>query len=93
MLTSIFPNIPFLAMTATATLQMKKDICFSLGLIDPLFIEESPDRPNVFFSASQRPDRGDDKLVPILKPLVAELKEKRLDFPLTIVYGTLQVIG
>ena len=93
MLTSIFPKIPFLAMTATATLRMKKDIATSLGLIDPIHIEESPDRPNIFFSALPRPDRGDDKLEPILFPLIEELKAKRLDFPLTIVYGSLKVIG
>ncbi|CAB3980396.1 ATP-dependent DNA helicase Q1 [Paramuricea clavata] len=78
MLTSIFPKIPFLAMTATATLQMKKDITTSLGLIDPKHIEISPDRPNIFFSSLPRPDRGDDKLQPILTPLIAELKVKRI---------------
>ena len=93
MLMSIFPKIPFLAMTATATLKMKKDVSTSLGMIDPTSIEASPDRPNIYFSASQRPDRGDDKLTPILTPLIEELKAKRLSFPLTIVYGTLQVIG
>ena len=93
MLTSIFPKIPFLAMTATATLQMKKDITISLGLINPVNIEVSPDRPNIYFSSFTRPDRGDDKLYPILYPLVEELKVKRLDFPLTIIYGNLQVIG
>jgi superfamily II DNA helicase RecQ len=93
MLTSIFPKIPFLAMTATATFQMKKDIAATLGLIDPIHIEASPDRPNIVFSAMPRPNRGDDKLQPILFPLVEELKAKRSDFPLTIVYGNLRVIG
>ena len=93
MLMSIFPKIPFLAMTATATLKMKKDVSTSLGMIDPTFIEPSPDRLNIYFRASQRPDRGDDKLTPILTPLIEKLKANRLSFPLTIVYGTLQVIG
>ena len=93
MLTSIFPKIPFLAMTATATSQMKKDIATTLGLIDPIHIEASPDRPNIFFSAVPRPNRGDDKLQPILCPLIEELKAKRLDFPLTLIYGNLKVIG
>ncbi|CAB3990681.1 Hypothetical predicted protein [Paramuricea clavata] len=60
MLTSIFPKITFLAMTATATLQMKKDITTSLALINPKHIEISPDRPNIFFSSLPRPNRGDD---------------------------------
>ena len=91
MVTSIFPKIPFLAMTTTATVKTKKDMSTNLGLIDPVQIEESPHRPNVFFSALPRPDRGDDKL--ILSAPIKELKAKRLDFPLTIVYGTLKVIG
>ena len=74
MLTSIFPKIPFLAMTATATSQIIKDIATTLGLIDPIHIEASPDRPNIFFSAVPRPNRGDDKLQPILCPLIEELK-------------------
>ena len=89
MLTSIFPKIPFLAMTATATLQMKNNITTSLGLIDPKHIEISPDCPNIFFSSLPRSDRGDDKLQPILTPLIAELKVKRFDFSLTLVYGKL----
>ena len=62
---------------------------------DKLFnlqIEESPKHRNIFFSALPRPDRGDDKLEPILPPLIQELKATHLDFPLTIVYGTLKVI-
>lgn len=93
MLASIFPNIPFLALTATATLDMKRNIAASIGLVDHVNIESSPDRPNIFYCAVKRPDRGDDKLKPILTPLIQELIEKRLDFPLTIVYGNLQVIG
>ena len=62
MLANIFPNTPFLAMTATATKQMKNDISCSLGLIDPVYIEVSPDRPNIFIGSQERPDRGDDKL-------------------------------
>ena len=73
-------------------MKTKKDIETSLGLIDKVQIEESPDHPNIFFSALLRPDRGDDKLEPILSALIEELKAKRLNFPLTIVYGTLKVI-
>jgi superfamily II DNA helicase RecQ len=76
-------------MTATATLQMKNNITTSLGLIDPTHIEISPDCPNIFFSSLPRSDRGDDKLQPILTPLIEELKVKRFDFSLTLVYGKL----
>ena len=93
MLASIFPNILFLAMTATATKQMKNDISCSVGLIDPVYIEASPDRPNIFIGSQKRPDRGDDKLQPIVRPLVEELMALRLHFPLTVVYGNLETIA
>ena len=79
-------------MMAHATLKMKNDIATSLGLIDPVHIEESPDCPNIFFSALARPDRRDNKLEPVLIPLIEELKTKCLDFPATIVYGSLKII-
>ena len=65
----------------------------SLGLMDPKFIEINPDRPNIFFSSCTRPSHGDDKLAPILNPLVQELLEMRQDFPLTLIYGNLQTIS
>ena len=49
MLTSIFPKIPVLAMTVTATLKTKKDIANSIGLIDPVQIEEAL-TAQIFFS-------------------------------------------
>ncbi len=39
-----------------------------------MHIEASPDRPKIFFNAVPRPNRGDDKLQPILCPLIEELK-------------------
>ena len=80
-------------MTATATKQMKKDISDGLGLIDPVHIEVCPDHPNIFIIFQKRLDRGDDKLQPILRPLLEELKAQHLDFPLTLVYGNLETIG
>lgn len=50
MLASLFPSLPFLALTATANQQTKKEIVESLGLVEPVFIEINPDRANIFFS-------------------------------------------
>ena len=36
---------------------------------------------------------GDDKLNDILLPLAQELTEKRIDFPLTLIYGSLETIS
>ena len=62
-------------------------------MFNPVEIFANPDRPNIYFSASARPDRGDDKLNEILRPMVDRLKRERLQFPLTIVFGNLEIIS
>ena len=56
-------------------------------------IETNPDRPNVFYASHARPDRGEDKLEPILKPIVHELKLKKTEMPVTLIYGSLETIA
>lgn len=92
-MTSVFHNIPSLALTATATQQTKKEIVKSLGLLDPLPIEINPDRPNIFLASYPRPNQGDTKLENILRPLADELIDMRQDFPLTLIYGNLATIA
>ncbi len=54
-----------LALTATATAQVRDDIIRYLGLRDPELIVASPHRHNLMFSA--RPARGDEKLRQLAK--------------------------
>lgn len=49
----------------------------------------NPDRKNIFYECKVRPSSGEDKLDAVLSPLANELKEKQIDMPLTIVYGSL----
>ena len=93
MLGSLFPGVPILALTATATPQRKKEIASSLGMHNHVIIESNPDRPNIFFETRKRSDKGEGKLQIILEPLINELKEKRLNFHLTVVYGNLATIS
>ena len=88
---SIFPNIPHLATTATATLKSQKAICELLQLKDPVSVSANPDRSNIFLESRERPATGVDRLQPILEPLCAELLEKKIEMPLTLVYGSLNV--
>ena len=48
------PNIPILALTATATKKIQTDICDILNLDDPIFVTSSFDRPNLYISISEK---------------------------------------
>ena len=82
--------MPLLALTGTATAATKSGIVTALGLSSPVTVECSPNRT---YDSHVHPDRGDDKLDRILEPIVAELKSKRLDMPLTLIYGNLETIS
>ena len=43
------PRVPFMALTASATPSMRQQVCQSLGLVNPLLIAGSFDRPNIAF--------------------------------------------
>ena len=90
---SIFSSIPIVGLTATATVATKKKISESLGFVDAVTIEENPDRPNIFFSSSTRPSHGEEKITCVLHTLLSELQCKRLECPLTVVYGKLETIS
>ena len=93
MLGSLFPDVPMLALTATATRQKKKEIALSLGMHNHVLIESNPDRPNIFFESKKQSDQGKSRIQSILEPLINELKTKWLDFPLTIIYANLVTIS
>ncbi|KAK3913461.1 Werner syndrome ATP-dependent helicase [Frankliniella fusca] len=48
------PDVPFLAVTATATPAVRKDICSSLSLKNPKITCSSFDRPNLYLSVSTK---------------------------------------
>ena len=72
---------------------MQQKIKESLGLIRPIVIDINPDRKNIHFSSWRRGNQGDERLVNILDPLLKDLRDKRQDFPLTIIYGNLETIA
>ncbi|XP_071158281.1 bifunctional 3'-5' exonuclease/ATP-dependent helicase WRN-like [Mytilus edulis] len=49
-----FPDIPIMALTATATQEVRRDICRSLNLKDPVTTCTGFDRPNLFLSVSSK---------------------------------------
>ncbi|XP_060081553.1 bifunctional 3'-5' exonuclease/ATP-dependent helicase WRN-like [Ylistrum balloti] len=53
-LRSAFPNVPIMALTATATPEVKRDICKSLHLKNPLIVCTGFDRPNLYLAVSSK---------------------------------------
>ena len=53
-LKQLFPKIPIMALTATATLEVEKDIAQQLSMITPTLIKGSFDRPNLTIRINQK---------------------------------------
>lgn len=51
-----FPTIPIIALTATATEMVKKDIVIQLGLTNPARYQASFNRPNLSYAVYQKPN-------------------------------------
>ncbi|XP_070535048.1 uncharacterized protein [Ptychodera flava] len=94
-LASLFPDVPHLALTATATRKYEEGIISSLCLRNPVRIRENPDRPNIIYEKYQRlPNlRGKDSYSAVLSPIAEDLKLRKLDFPLTFIYLPLEWCG
>lgn len=61
------PDVPILAVTATATNIVAKDICKVLKLKTNKPIKSSFDRPNLYMEIRQKSKKIDDDIVPIIK--------------------------
>jgi RecQ family ATP-dependent DNA helicase len=64
-LRSIMPGVPMLAVTATATDNVRKDIITQLCLKNPFEITTSFDRPNIFIAVREKSDPEKD-ILPLL---------------------------
>lgn len=62
----IIPNVPILAMTATATSQVRNDIICVLEMKEPRIIVTGFDRPNLEFAVNRKTNRRND-LLPLLR--------------------------
>ena len=55
------PSTPIQALTATATAPLRRDIVSQLGLRDPVVVSGSVDRPNIWWSAVDGEEAGDEE--------------------------------
>ena len=94
-LKAIFPTLPVLAVTATATPSTTKMISQDLAMSNYRLVKESPDRPNLFLDRKTRLDTwyGNTSYEEILMPIAQSLKVKREMYPLTIIYMRFQYCG
>jgi len=76
------PNVPVLALTATATPETINDITRSLNLIDPMVVERSVYRANLILSVNQK-TKGLSKDLAIVRDLLPLIKNANES---TIVY-------
>ena len=53
----------------------------------------NPNRDNIFYACSARPNTGDDKIEGLLVPYIAKLKLMREKMPLSVIYSNLQMCG
>lgn len=93
LLGTFMPDSPIIALTATATSMYRNEIKTSLSMKDPITVEANPNRENIYYKVLRRGNKGDDKVLNIIKPLALELKEKLLSTPLTIIYSNLETCG
>ena len=93
MLCATFPTVPVVALTATASKRDVTEMKVSLNLKNPLEIVGNPNRPNIFYKKVFR--RGDDVdfFYELLNPIAIGLKEKKVDYPISILYLPLRWCG
>ncbi len=60
------PDVPVLALTATATSRVIQDICDSLLLDDPVIVKSSFDRPNLYIEVNRKSHDPIDDIAPYL---------------------------
>ena len=70
-----------MALTATATKSLRREVCHILGMNDPYLVTVSPDKSNVVFTVSPF-----EYLETTFKPIMDELKKEREKMERTIIY-------
>lgn len=95
MLCATLPTSPVVALTATASKTDIVAIKESLNLRNPVEITANPDRPNIFYEKVFRRSRDLEFFEELLHSMATEheLKKKKLDYPLTIMYLQLKWCG
>jgi superfamily II DNA helicase RecQ len=92
-LCALFPVIPVVAMTATASLSDMISIQESLGLKKCKVVIANPDRANIFYEKVFRSGKDSDAIESILIPIAKGLLKAKVEYPLTVIYISLKLCG
>ena len=93
MLCATFPDVPVIAMTATATKGDREDIKKSLDMKECCEIVGNPDRQNITYEKHFRVGSDVDLFMSILTPMAQGLLQQTKCYSLTIVYLPLKWCG
>jgi len=85
-LKSLLPNVPIMALTATATPEVRKDICRSLNLTNPVITCTSFDRTNLFLNVIKKSGSPEEDLKSIMKKKIIRGVTKYVFDGPTIIY-------
>ena len=86
MLCATFPSVLVVALTATASKKDVSAIKESLNLKSPLEVIANPNRSNIFYEKVFRQGDDVDFIVETPKPIVTQLKEKTVSYPLCYIF-------
>lgn len=94
-LRSIFPDAQLLALTGTATPEMRQAIISTLRLRKTMTVTTPVNRENIFLNVIKRPPNSakyplEEVYHDIMLPYVTDLAREKLDFPKTLMYCKLQ---
>ena len=92
MLCAIFPNVPVVALTATASKTDVSGIKESFNLRNPLEVIGNPNRPNIHNKKGFRKGEDKDFFEQLLQPIACDLEAKTVNY-LTTMYLPLRWCG
>ena len=71
-----------MALTATATNSTRREVCSKLGMVKPLVVAQSPNKPNILYKVLPK----DDSMEKAFAPLVEELRSNRVSTERTLIF-------
>lgn len=93
MLSALFPSVPVIILTATASIKDRTIIKKTLHIKNHIEVVVSPNRPNIFYNKIFRVGPDFESYESILQPIAEDLRKETVNYPLTIVYMNLKWCG